>query len=545
MSAHLRWGLRPARARHGAHARVIGSDSVTLGYGYDAEGRFERLRGFDGRETRMAYDRFGRPDTVVLGNGGRIVLEVPWTGVPSEKRYQGPPAAGSGAQTVLLGMRYGYDPRLGRYDGGGLGAPTAWRSYGWDLRGRLTRFADGTTGNCQPTYGAGGGQTFQPTVPGEAPTSYQCATTLGAPTTYAYDAFGNRTSGTTLGARHRLQTATVEGVGYTFEHDSDGHVTRKVRTASPATFDQRLAWDGLGQLTSVTTNGQTVEYGYDAAGLRVRRTVGAQTVYSLWDGAELAAELDGATGTTQRQLAHYPGVDQPHSLRAGGPGAPVYYHAQDALGHVVALLDSAGQLAQQRAYVPFGDDRTRPDSGQPSPDVLRWKARERDPSTGLYYVRARLCELRHGLGGDTDLGAVAGPLLPRRGLSTQSEPPSMSPLLLITAATSFVLIFGGAAFMYRSRDVAAKRRVFPWYLVLSGLSFLAMFASLGFGWTAVLLMAIPVGGVSLLNVLRVRICPNCGRTSWGDRVLSPPDRCPECGHRLEAVLHSGQVAGDR
>jgi RHS repeat-associated protein len=391
VGARLRWDY-DLNGRVTVRTRVVGTDSATLGYGYDAEGRFERLRGFDGRDTRLTYDVYGRPDVLTLGNGGRISLEVPWTGALSEKRYRDPAAIAANSPGVALGMRYAYDARLGRYDGGGVGA-TDWRRYTWDPRGRLASSADGTTGDCVPTYGTGGSQAIRETFPGEAPTSFQCVTTVGAPTAYTYDAFGNRTSGTTLGVGHRLQTATVAGVGHTFEHDNDGNVTRKYRTGTSPDSGLVLTWDGLGQLRTarapMAAGGQLVEYGYDASGLRVRRTAGGQTVYSLWDGEDLAAEVDGATGTTQRQFAHYPGVDQPHSVRAGGPGAPVYYHAQDALGHVVALLDAAGAVVGRRWYQPFGDDRVLADSGQPIPDAFRWKARERDPSTGLYYVRAR------------------------------------------------------------------------------------------------------------------------------------------------------------
>lgn len=412
VTARLRWDY-DANGQVKRRSRIIGSDSVGLAYGYDSEGRFESLTGFDGRETRVQFDRYGRPDVIRLGNGGTISLELPWTGVLSRKLYQGPPISPTNAAPVVsLGMRYDFDPKLGRYEGGAASDGT-WRSYAWDRRGRLKSFADTTATNCVPLYGNG---TALMGAEGEEPVGYNCTPVQGGGTTYAYDAFGNRTTaGTTLGAGHRLLTAMVGGVSYTFEHDYDGNVTRKYRTGNTAAYDQTRTWDGVGQLRTVTTSGtavaggtQAVEYGYDVSGLRVRRTQGGQTVYSLWDGADLVAELDGATGGVQRQWAHYPGVDQPHSIRAGGPGAPIYYHAQDGLGHVVALIDSAGRLATQRAYVPFGD-AAQADSGQAIPDALRWKARERDAATGLYYVRARWYDPDVGRFSSEDpLGLTAG-----------------------------------------------------------------------------------------------------------------------------------------
>jgi len=50
-----------------------------------------------------------------------------------------------------------------------------------------------------------------------------------------------------------------------------------------ADFSQALTWNSLCQLTSVTTNGVTVSYGYDRMGKRVRRRVnGVDTVLTFF-----------------------------------------------------------------------------------------------------------------------------------------------------------------------------------------------------------------------------------------------------------------------
>ncbi len=107
--------------------------------------------------------------------------------------------------------------------------------------------------------------------------------------TYEYDLAGNRTRTVidgetnvyTLGIGDRL--ADWETGSYAF--DAAGCVTVRVAGAT----SQTLAWDSLYRLTSVSTNGQTVEsYQYDALDRRVKTTTGtsarrlAQSAPHIW-----------------------------------------------------------------------------------------------------------------------------------------------------------------------------------------------------------------------------------------------------------------------
>jgi YD repeat-containing protein len=67
---------------------------------------------------------------------------------------------------------------------------------------------------------------------------------------------------------------------------------------------QRLSWNALGQLVSVTTGGQTVTYGYDGFGRRVLRTAGGTSTGFLYDGDHLMLEFDAANGALIREYSY-------------------------------------------------------------------------------------------------------------------------------------------------------------------------------------------------------------------------------------------------
>ncbi len=118
-------------------------------------------------------------------------------------------------------------------------------------------------------------------------------------------------------------------------------------------MNQTLSWNSLGQLTRVITNADTVTYAYDGLGRRVRRQQGKVVTQSLYDGDDLRMELDGS-GNPVREYMHFPGVDQPHSMRAGGQ---VYYYAMEQPGHVIGLFNSSNQVVSRYEYTDFGVTR--------------------------------------------------------------------------------------------------------------------------------------------------------------------------------------------
>jgi uncharacterized membrane protein YdcZ (DUF606 family) len=99
---------------------------------------------------------------------------------------------------------------------------------------------------------------------------------------------------------------------------------------------------------------------------------------------------------------------------------------------------------------------------------------------------------------------------------------------------SYMVITGCATiYLYKGRNVSAKRRFAPWYFFGGGALFVAVIAVSGFGLWPVAPMAVLVTIIAALNQRKIRFCDRCGRTSLGDHVFKPAKHCARCG----AALH--------
>jgi len=217
---------------------------------------------------------------------------------------------------------------------------------------------------------------------------------------FAYDAVGNRTDrNATIDTGNRL--ASFDGV--TMTYDDDGNLLAR---SSGETY----VWSAAGRLLSATVGGATTTFGYDGLGRRVRKTTPAGTIRYLHDGDHVLMELDAA-GAPVREYTFLPGIDEPLSVRYGGQN---YYYLTESPGHVVALIDGAGQVVETYHYGPWGETAL----GQSPPyNTLAFAGRQYDAETRLYYNRARyydprlgrfLSEDPSGLAGGINLYAYAG-----------------------------------------------------------------------------------------------------------------------------------------
>jgi len=98
--------------------------------------------------------------------------------------------------------------------------------------------------------------------------------------------------------------------------------------------------------------------------------------------------------------------------------------------------------------------------------------------------------------------------------------------------TAVVIVFGVSAFFQISHDAELKRKLWPGWLVITGLLFTL------FGWlvgglpiAAVLLVGSVLFGI--LNYKRVQFCGSCGRTVNSFNLGQPPPTvCPFCSQSL-------------
>jgi RHS repeat-associated protein len=203
---------------------------------------------------------------------------------------------------------------------------------------------------------------------------------------YSYDATGNRTSMERPGINpllpgpsnspdydpaNRLNAFNGDPLSY----DPNGNVT--------GWGDMFFTWDARDRLVGITNApAGDASFSYDSSGRRIEKTVGGVTTKYLYDGLDIVKEMDGL-GNTKAWYVRTLNIDEPFA-RIAADGTVRYYHA-DALGSIIALTDTNGDIRTQYNYSPFGVTQLM---GEASDNPFQYTGREYD-GTGLYYYRAR------------------------------------------------------------------------------------------------------------------------------------------------------------
>ena len=148
--------------------------------------------------------------------------------------------------------------------------------------------------------------------------------------------------------------------------------------------ERRYTWNADNQPTSITSDGVTETYVYDAEGERVKRTRGNTTTVYL--GGLVEEDVGGATRT------HYVFHGQVIAQRskAGTQETLLYLHS-DHVGSISATTKADGTPGPKQEFTPWGDIR----SGGISETSLNYTGQRRD-GTGLLYYHARYYDSTDG-----------------------------------------------------------------------------------------------------------------------------------------------------
>ena len=190
--------------------------------------------------------------------------------------------------------------------------------------------------------------------------------------------------------------------GGVLDYDADG---RLVRTEDGG---QSFHYNALGQLARVESDGGTsCTYGYDAFGRRAYEKCDDQETRFGWDGHNLVAEQDIATGDVAVTI-HAGGVNTPVA-RINTATGDVFHLVQGATGNVHAAFDSSGALVETYQYSAFGETEVIVQEGRsPTGNRLAFHGHMYDPATGLYNMRARYYSPTYGRFISQDPIGVAG-----------------------------------------------------------------------------------------------------------------------------------------
>ncbi|WP_324614312.1 RHS repeat-associated core domain-containing protein, partial [Streptomyces kebangsaanensis] len=311
--------------------------------------------------NHVVYDPLARPIRTEYGVLGRKVYEThDWdehTGALNRRTLDGDVAL------RIEDTRYTYDDmgnvtRVSSTSGQDQQASTDNQCFAVDALRRMTQAW--TTKNATDDCGAG-----------------PSAATVGGPDaywhSYSHDVTGNRTEE----VRHAV-TSGGEDITRTYTYGRPGqnapHALRSVTTTGGATDGQRetfaydeagnttartggvrgqeLTWDAEGRLATVTEQGRTTSYVYDAGGNRLiaRNADGSATAY-LPGGNELKAANGKVTGTR-----YYTHGGQTVAVRTGSGAVDLLFPDQQGTA-LIAVAWGVGQAVNRRKQLPFGGPR--------------------------------------------------------------------------------------------------------------------------------------------------------------------------------------------
>ncbi|WP_020391989.1 LamG-like jellyroll fold domain-containing protein, partial [Kribbella catacumbae] len=288
---------------------VTATDSITIGYGYDAAGNRTRYTDGRGNSTIYSVNSLGLPEKVIEPSTTThpAAVDRTWT---ASYDVAGNPVSLLSPGGVQRARTFDAAGRLAKEEGTGAEVSTATRDLGYDLAGRLATSssldgvntytyndrgmllrADGPSGTSTQGYDADGQLTQRIDAAGTADFTY----TNGRPTTVTdpvtrslqtlgynlagqlstidygsarvrtvgYDAFGRMNSDT-------LKAGTASVSSAVYGYDADNNVASKKTTGVAGAGDNTYVYDQLGRLTSWTAGAKTTEYGWDAASNRIK-----------------------------------------------------------------------------------------------------------------------------------------------------------------------------------------------------------------------------------------------------------------------------------
>lgn len=178
-------------------------------------------------------------------------------------------------------------------------------------------------------------------------------------------------------------SSTPSGSGSSYTYDSVGNTTLR----DLATTTQRLTWTGENKLATMTDDGVTTKYVYDAAGNRLLENSPSGSVLYLGE-TELTTSAAGVITRATRSYSH---AGAPTVLRSTTNGATTGHKLDvlisDHLGTANTVIGIASsQPVSRRAFKPYGEVRGTKTSW---PNKRTYLGVGIDDPSGLTHIGAR------------------------------------------------------------------------------------------------------------------------------------------------------------
>ncbi|PEJ57980.1 Wall-associated protein [Bacillus sp. AFS002410] len=219
----------------------------------------------------------------------------------------------------------------------------------------------------------------------------------GTKKVYSYDGFGNRTTvkvtkdsvTTETNSQFNKENQLSEYGNDPIHYDADGNRTDD--------SDYRYGWNPLGQLISVTKNGESnpfATYKYDEQGRRIEKTVDGVTTKYFYDGNSINVLYE--TDNIGVVLRSYVYSSNGQRLAMKKQGQLFYYH-YNAHGDVISLTDQMGQIVASYDYDTWGNVIKSDAQGLANDNPFGYAGYMYDKETKLYYLIARYYQPETGV----------------------------------------------------------------------------------------------------------------------------------------------------
>ncbi len=346
--------------------KVNGVTRTNTSYSYDKMNRLNQVFENGSLIATYTYDTNGNRDTLTTANGNVSAYKY---NIANKLKL----ITNKKGTTVL--SRYEYSHLLDGNQAAKTDNNGKLTSYIYDGLGRLTSEAPGGEPTISYTYDDSNNRSSM-TVSGSSIT------------TYAYDK-ANR-----LQAETKAEGQSSQITRYNYD-DNGNTICKTVEVLSPVTEDQNTSislsdknsdvtlyeYDGFNQLTKTTTGDATVTYTYNGDGLRTSKAVNGNTTRHIWDGDQIALELNNAGTVTNKYVR---GINLIYS--EDGAGANKRYFQYNGHGDTTQLTDTSGNVVKSYDYDSFGNEKN-PDANDTN--VFRYCGEYFDKETGTIYLRAR------------------------------------------------------------------------------------------------------------------------------------------------------------
>ena len=305
--------------------RIFNSQGMEVRYRYDSQDRIRKITYGDHVVTEYDYDGDGNVSRLETKAGEDILLSFCY-------EYDG-----NGNRTAKYGeqaMAYG-------------GKQKVRTSYRYDIRGQLVEEKE-----------------------------------HDSPTSYTYDAAGNRTGKKTpervtrysYNEKNQLIEESWDTGKNIFTYDRQGSILGIAGTEG----SRRFTYNSKNQQLKVDCeDGRSQENLYDAEGLRYGMKENSTYTRFVYHRGELLYE-----GSDEKEVSYHLGS----GIEAAQMGGEEYYYHQDEQLSITLLTDDTGRIKNYYRYNTFGSILVEEESVS---NRIRYTGQQYDGMSGQYYLRAR------------------------------------------------------------------------------------------------------------------------------------------------------------